>query len=83
VASLVDEVSNRLQVILGYSQILHELTEGERLEAVESIERECLELRAMLRSLTGWTRNEHGIGPWQEGEALDGATDSLPAMDVV
>ncbi len=65
VASLVDDVSNRLQVVLGYAQILHELTEEERRDAVDAIERECQELRATLRSLTGWTRDEDGLGPWQ------------------
>jgi len=67
VASLVDDVSNRLQVVLGYAQILHELPEDERLDAVTAIERECSELRATLRSLTGWTRDEGGQGPWQDG----------------
>ena len=67
VASLVDDVSNRLQVVLGFAQILHELPEAERLEAVSAIEQECAELRATLRSLTGWTRDEGGQGPWQDG----------------
>jgi hypothetical protein len=67
VASLVDDVSNRLQVVLGYAQILHELPEAERFEAVAAIEQECGELRATLRSLTGWTRDEDGQGPWQDG----------------
>ncbi len=82
VASLVDEVSNRLQVVLGYAQILHELTEVERVEAVAAIERECAELRATLRSLTGWTRDEGGSGPWQEEEALNGASGTRPAADI-
>lgn len=68
VASLVDDVSNRLQVVLGYAQILHELTEVERRDAVQAIERECQELRATLRSLTGWTRDEGGMGPWQDDD---------------
>jgi len=71
VASLVDDVSNRLQTVLGYAQILHELTEVERADAVQAIERECAELRATLRSLTGWTRDQTGQGPWQVDEALD------------
>jgi len=82
VASLVDEVSNRLQVVLGYAQILHELTEVERVDAVESIERECAELRATLRSLTGWTRDEGGVGPWQDDEPLNGA-NATRAADLV
>jgi hypothetical protein len=71
VASLVDEVSNRLQVVLGYAQILHELHEDERTEAVASIERECAELHSTLRSLTGWTRDEGGQGPWQNAQDID------------
>ena len=71
VASLVDDVSNRLQVVLGYAQILHELTEAERGDAVQAIERECQELRATLRTLTGWTRDEGGLGPWQDDDDED------------
>ena len=71
VASLVDEVSNRLQVVLGYAQILHELREDERLDAVAAIEEECDELRSTLRSLTGWTRDEDGHGPWQDVDRSD------------
>lgn len=80
VASLVDDVSNRLQVVLGYAQILHELPEGERLEAVTAIEQECAELRATLRSLIGWTRDEGGLGPWQDGSerAADVALSASP-----
>lgn len=66
VASLVDDVSNRLQVVLGYAQILHELQEDERHVAVAAIEQECAELRATLRSLTGWSRDDRGRGPWQD-----------------
>ena len=72
VASLVDDVSNRLQVVLGYAQILHELTEAERHDAVQAIERECQELRATLRILTGWTRDEGGLGPWQDDDDENG-----------
>jgi len=68
VAGLVDEVSNRLQIILGYAQILHELAEDERRDAVTAIEHECSSLRAMLRSLTGRTRDDTGRGPWQSSE---------------
>lgn len=86
VASLVDEVSNRLQVVLGYAQILHELQETERQDAVMAIEQECAALQATLRSLTGWTRDETGPGPWQQtahpihGEALR-QTNETPAQN--
>lgn len=73
VATLVDEVSNRLQVVLGYAQILHELTDDERATAASAIERECSELRSTLRSLTGWSRDDRGIGPWQEPRQDDPA----------
>ncbi len=73
VASLVDDVSNRLQVVLGYAQILHELDEDERSDAVAAIEQECAELRATLRSLTGWSRDEAGRGPWEDTLARDTA----------
>lgn len=72
VASLVDDVSNRLQVVLGYAQILHELTEDERRGAVQAIERECHDLRTTLRTLTGWTRDEGGLGPWQDDDDQNG-----------
>lgn len=62
---LIDEVSNRLQVILGYAQILHELDDDERQDAVRGIEHESEQLRRTLRSLTGWTRDDEGHGPWQ------------------
>lgn len=81
VASLVDDVSNRLQVVLGYAQILHELPEGERLDAVTAIEQECAELRATLRSLTGWTRGEDGQGPWQDGAERDAEIAVAASMD--
>jgi signal transduction histidine kinase len=65
-AILIDEVSNRLQVILGYAQILHELDDDERQQAIQGIERESEQLRSTLRSLTGWTRDPDGLAPWQE-----------------
>jgi signal transduction histidine kinase len=66
IAALIDEVSNRLQVILGYAQILHELEDEERRDAVvHGIEAECERLRETLRSLTGWTRDSDGHGPWE------------------
>jgi len=65
VAILIDEVSNRLQVILGYAQILHELEDEERRDAVHGIEAECERLRETLRSLTGWTRDADGHAPWE------------------
>ena len=52
-ALLIDEVSNRLQVILGYAQILHELDDEERADAIRGIEHESEQLRGTLRSLTG------------------------------
>ena len=64
-ATLIDDVSNRLQVVLGFAQILHELDDAERTEAVEAIGRECDHLRATLRTLTGNARNEDGQAPWQ------------------
>lgn len=81
VATLVDEVSNRLQVVLGYAQILHELPEDERAEAVTAIELECAELRATLRSLTGWTRDEDGRGPWQEPSSAASSGSEMGALD--
>lgn len=65
-ASLIDEVSNRIQVILGYAQILHELDGEERHDAIRGIEQESAHLRDTLRVLTGWTRDSDGQGPWQE-----------------
>ena len=64
-ALLIDEVSNRLQVILGYAQILHELDDEERADAIRGIEQVSEQLRSTLRSLTGWTRDAEGRAPWQ------------------
>lgn len=65
VARLIDDVSNRLQVILGFAQILHELDQRERDDAVEAIGRECEHLRETLRTLTGLSRAADGQAPWQ------------------
>jgi len=64
-ATLIDDVSNRLQVVLGFAQILHELDPDERKDAVEAISRECDHLRATLRTLTGSARDKDGNAPWQ------------------
>ena len=65
VARLIDEISNRLQVILGFAQILHELDQRERDDAVEAIGQECEHLRETLRILTGLSRAADGQAPWQ------------------
>ncbi|MDA1010735.1 MAG: hypothetical protein O2888_04600 [Chloroflexi bacterium] len=67
-AMLIDELSNGLQVILGYAQILHELDDDEREDAIRGIERETEQLRSTLRSLTGWTRDSEGRAPWQDDQ---------------
>lgn len=65
VAAMVDEVSNALQVILGYAQILHELDDDERGAAVEAIREQSERLRHVLTDLTSASRDETGRGPWQ------------------
>lgn len=65
VAGLVDEVSNALQVILGYAQILHELDAEERAAAVDAIRHQSERLREVLTSLTSASRDAAGQGPWQ------------------
>ncbi len=65
VAAMVDEVSNALQVILGYAQILHELDDDERPAAVEAIREQSERLRRVLTDLTSASRDESGRGPWQ------------------
>ncbi len=69
VAWMVDEVSNALQVILGYAQILHELDAEERTEAVEAIREQSTRLRAVLTDLTSTSRDASGHGPWQASAA--------------
>lgn len=64
-ATLIEDVSNRLQVVLGFAQILHELDPDERKDPVEAISRECDHLRATLRTLTGSARDKDGNAPWQ------------------
>lgn len=70
-ATLIDQVSNRLQVVLGFAQILHELDDDERADAVRSIARECDALRTMLGTLTTVARDAEGQAPWQ-GDDDDG-----------
>lgn len=76
-ARLVDDVSNRLQVLLGYAQILHELDEVERAEAVDAIQQQCTALQGTLRSLTGWSRAADGSAPWT-GRGPGSATTDPP-----
>lgn len=64
-ATLIDQVSNRLQVVLGFAQILHELDDDERADAVRAIARECDALRSMLGTLTTVARDTDGQAPWQ------------------
>jgi hypothetical protein len=68
-ATLIDQVSNRLQVVLGYAQILHELDTHERADAVRSIARECDQLKSMLGTLTTVARAADGTGPWHLDKA--------------
>jgi signal transduction histidine kinase len=66
VAGMVDEVSNALQVILGYAQILHELDADERAAAVDAIRNQSERLREVLTGLTSASRDASGQGPWQQ-----------------
>jgi signal transduction histidine kinase len=70
VAVMVDEVSNALQVILGYSQILHELDDDERPAAIEAIREQSERLRAILADLTTASRTEGGDVPWKQHEPV-------------
>lgn len=67
---MVDEVSNVLQVILGYSQILHELDDDERPAAIESIRVQSERLRVILADLTTASRTDAGDVPWKYQEPV-------------
>jgi signal transduction histidine kinase len=70
VAEVVDKVSNALQVILGYSQILHELDDDERPAAIEAIRVQSERLRVILAELTTASRTDAGEVPWNRQETV-------------